>query len=338
MKEDFKDIEAYKPGLLLDFTDWLAMFPILEYIRWRSTDGLKLEYLGDRARIEADIRQGACFLTNHRDIVLDAAWLSLLLKKRYNIRPYVGMGNNLFGKWWIEGLARYNHVYVVRRGVGAHELIEKSKHLSRYLRSLRQEHESIWLAQREGRAKDSNDRSQGSVIKMLTMAAMDEGMDFFSAVKELNICPVSISYEYDPCDYLKAEEMQLKRDNPRWRKRPKDDIKSMRTGIDDQKGRVVFRMTPSINAEIDQLLRERPEVKTAPINDQAQMVCDIIDQHIWAGYEIFHPDLSEMEEYIHKQIAKSTIPNKDEQYMHDRIVEMYRNPILNKEQGTKNQD
>lgn len=329
MKENFKDIEAYHVGPLLWLTDWIFLFPYLKGLQQKTTRSLQLDYMGDRQQIERDIRKGACFLTNHRDICMDAAWLSMMLRIRYNIRPFIGMGNNLFGRWWIELLARFNHVYVVKRGVRPHELIEKSKHLSRYIRHLRAQKHSIWLAEREGRSKDSNDRAQGSVLKMLTMAGMDEGMTFFEAIKELNICPVSLSYEYDPCDYLKAEEMQLKRDNPRWKKRAKDDLKSMHTGINGYKGRVIFRMTPSINPEIDQLLTERPEVKTAAINDQAQLVCDIIDRHIWQGYEIFHRDLAEIEPYIQQQIARSELPNKDEQYMHDRIVEMYRNPIIN---------
>lgn len=331
MKEDFRDIQAYPVGAILQVTDWITIFPLLKYFQHKTTDSLQLEYLGDRKQIEADIAHGACFLTNHRDIVLDAAWLSLLLRCRYNIRPFIGMGNNLFGKWWIEGLARFNRVYVVKRGVGAHELIEKSKHLSRYIHSLREEGKSIWLAEREGRAKDSNDRAQGSVLKMLTMADTEEGKSFFDAVKRLNICPVSINYEYDPCDYLKAREMQLKRDNPRWRKRAKDDLDSMRTGIEGYKGHVIFRLTPSINPEIDALLRERPEVLTASINEQAQLVCDIIDRHVWLGYESFERDPEQFEQYIQSRIDLITdVPNKDEQYLHDRIVEMYRNPEINK--------
>lgn len=331
MNEDFSDIKAYPVGAILQVTDWITVFPLLKYYQWTTTDSLELRYLGDRQQIEADLRRGATFLTNHRDIVLDAAWLSMLLRIRYNIRPFMGMGNNLFGKWWIEGLARFNRVYVVKRGVGAHQLIEKSKHLSRYIYSLREEGKSIWLAEREGRAKDSNDRAQGSVLKMLCMAPIEEGQCFFDAVKALNICPVSISYEYDPCDYLKAQEMQLKRDNPRWRKRAKDDLLSMKTGITGHKGHVVFRLTPSINLEIDQLLRERPEVKTASINEQAQLVCDIIDRHIFLGYEIFPHTEEEFEQYVQSRVALVDIPDKDEQYLHDRIVEMYRNPAINQQ-------
>lgn len=341
MKEDFSDIAAYRNNACLGVMDWVTIFPVLRYYQWKTTRSLKLEYLGDRKQIEADIRNGASFLTNHRDIVMDAAWLSLLLRTRHGIRPYMGMGDNLFGKWWIEGLARFEHVYVVKRSVSPHELIRKSQHLSRYLRGIRKQNHSLWLAEREGRSKDSNDRAQGSVLKMLTMAHIEEGMSFFDAIRELNICPVSISYEYDPCDYLKAEEMQLKRDNPRWRKRPQDDIKSMKTGIQGQKGRVVFRLTPSINHRLERLLAERPELKTAAINDQAQAVCDLIDQQIWLGYETYdhfdregHPT-PQFEEYIRSRVALVRIADKDEQYLHDRIVEMYKNPIINHDSAVR---
>lgn len=336
MKEDFSDIAAYRNKWARIITDWTLVFPLLKYLQHKTASSLTLEYSGDRAQIEQDIRQGACFLTNHRDIVMDAAWLSLLTYVRYRIRPYVGMGDNLFGRWWIEGLARYNHVYVVKRGVGVHALKEKSQHLSRYITSLREEGESIWLAEREGRAKDSNDCAQGSVLKMLCMADQENGGHaFFDSVKKLNICPVSISYEYDPCDYLKAQELQLKRDNPRWRKRPGDDLLSMRTGILGKKGKVVFRMTPSINPEIDALLAAHPEILEAPTNDQAQAVCDIIDRHIWSAYELYnHFDAEgnptpDFEAYVRSRVAMVNCPNKDEQFLYDQIVAMYRNPLLN---------
>lgn len=329
MKDEFADIRAYRVGAFLQIFDWFTLCPLLKYLQHKTTSSLKLDYLGDRKQIEADIRKGACFLTNHRDIVMDASWLSMLLRIRYNIRPYMGMGDNLFGRWWIEGLARFNRVYVVKRGVHAHELLGKSLLLSKYITHLRSKNKSIWLAEREGRAKDSNDRAQGSVIKMLTMYLTSEQVPFFDAVKQLNICPVSISYEYDPCDYLKAQEMQLKRDNPRWRKRAKDDLISMRTGILGQKGNVVFRLTPSINSEIDQLLAAQPELAEAPINEQAQAVCNIIDQHIWAGYEIYQHTAEQTEQYIRSRVDLVDIPNKDEQFLMERIAEMYNNPVIN---------
>ena len=320
----FKDIRAYRVGALLTVCDFLFAYPLLTTWKRKTTDGIRLDYLGDQKKIEDDIKHGAFFMTNHRDIILDASWLSLLLRTKYFIRPFMGIGNNLFAKKWIELLVRFNRCFVVKRGAGAHAQLENAKQLSAYIRMLREQGKSIWLAQREGRAKDSNDLTQASVLHMLTLG--DD--DFFANVKALNICPVSITYEYDPCDYLKAREMQLKRDNPKWRKRAKDDVESMTTGIRGYKGRVVYRLTPSINPEVDALLAAHPELRTAPNHDQLQAVCDIIDRHIHLGYEIFERG-TDFDAYIESRLAKIEIPNKDEAFLREKLYEMYNNPVIN---------
>ena len=322
--DKYKDIRAYRVGWILAVIDWFIVLPILKIWALRTTKGIRLEYLGERKQIERDIKHGAFFLTNHRDIILDAAWLSFRLRMRYFIRPFMGVGNNLFAKPWIEHLMRFMRCFVVKRGAGAHAQLENAKQLSAYIRMLRSQGHSIWLAQREGRAKDSNDLTQASVLHMLTLG--DD--DFFENVKALNICPVSITYEFDPCDYLKAAEMQLKRDNPKWRKSKRDDVKSMQTGIRGEKGRVVYRLTPSINPEIEALLADEPEWRTAPIHEQLQRVCDIIDRHIHQGYEIFDRG-TEFDAYIESRLAMIDIPNKDEAFLRDKLYEMYNNPVIN---------
>lgn len=322
--DKYKDIRAYRVGWILAVIDWFTVLPILKIWALRTTKGIRMEYLGERKQIELDIKHGAFFLTNHRDIILDAAWLSYRLRLRYFIRPFMGVGNNLFAKPWIEHLMRFMRCFVVKRGEGVHAQLENAKQLSAYIRMLRSQGKSIWLAQREGRAKDSNDLTQASVLHMLTLG--DD--DFFENVKALNICPVSITYEFDPCDYLKAAEMQLKRDNPRWRKSKRDDVKSMQTGIRGEKGRVVYRLTPSINPEIEALLANEPKWRTAPIHDQLQRVCDIIDRHIHQGYEIFDRG-TEFDAYIESRLAMIDIPNKDEAFLRDKLYEMYNNPVIN---------
>lgn len=328
--DQFKDIRAYRVGWLLPFTDFLLAFPLLGIWAWRTTKGIRLDYSGDRKQIERDIKKGAFFITNHRDIILDASWLSLLLRCRYFIRPYMGIGNNLFAKKWIEHLVRFNRCFVVKRGAGAHAQLENAKQLSAYIRELRERGKSIWLAQREGRAKDSNDLTQVSVLHMLTM----NNDDIFEAIRALNICPVSITYEYDPCDYLKAREMQLKRDNPKWRKRAKDDVESMVTGIRGEKGRVVFRLTPSINPEIDAMLAAHPEYRELPQHDQLQHICNIIDRHIHQGYEIYERG-TDFDAYIESRLAKIELPNKDEAFLRERLYEMYNNPVINHRKSLK---
>lgn len=320
----YKRIRAYHTTVLLQLTDWITILPILLFIKAKTSKGVSLDYYqSDRKGIEADIKNGAFFMTNHRDIVMDAAWLSMLLRCRYNTRPYVGMGNNLFANWLIEFLARYNRAFVVIRGVGLHQQLKNSAELSGYMRYLRRRKKSIWLAQREGRAKDGNDRTQPAVLKMLTMS--EDGMQpadnktFIERVKELNICPVSINYEYDPCDFLKARELLFKRDDPRWRKSKRDDLISMSTGITGQKGKVIYRLTPSINHWIDaneQVLLEMSR------QELVQTICNQVDLQIHLAYEIYERN-EEFDAYIESRLELINIPNKDEDFLRKCLRDMY---------------
>lgn len=318
MQSNEKTIKAYATGAILAITDWLTIIPWIRILGLFSTKGYRLAYT-DRKAVEEDIRKGAVFLTNHRDIIMDPAFLSMLLRERYCIRPFMGIGNNLFGKWWIEPFVRFNRCFVVLRGGTPRELLQHSQVLASYIHKLRARGKSIWLAQREGRAKDGNDLTQPAVLKMLTM-----GQDnFIEAIRALNICPVSLNYEYDPCDYLKAAEFQLKRDNPDWKKTKQDDILSMETGICGKKGRVVFRMTPSINRWLDTV-----DLSSLPHNAQVEAVAKQIDKQIHAAYEIY-PRGTEFEAYLQNQLSKVTIPNKDITFLNEKIHEMYTNPIKN---------
>lgn len=318
MQSNEKTIKAYATGVILAITDWLTVIPWIRILGLFSTKGYRLAYT-DRKAVEEDIRKGAVFLTNHRDIIMDPAFLSMLLRERYCIRPFMGIGNNLFGKWWIEPFVRFNRCFVVLRGGTPRELLQHSQVLASYIHKLRARGKSIWLAQREGRAKDGNDLTQPAVLKMLTM-----GQDnFIEAIRALNICPVSLNYEYDPCDYLKAAEFQLKRDNPDWKKTKQDDILSMETGICGKKGRVVFRMTPSINRWLDTV-----DLSSLPHNAQVEAVAKQIDKQIHAAYEIY-PRGTEFEAYLQNQLSKVTIPNKDDAFLMDKLHEMYNNPIKN---------
>ena len=329
--KQFKHIRAYHTGFILPLVDFLILYPILLVMRRKTTHGIQLQYHGDKQLIEQDIRRGAFFMTNHRDICMDNAWLTYLLRTRYFIHPYFGIGNNLFGKWWIEHVVRFLRGFVVIRNGGFRDQRENAITLSEYIRHLRKRHKSIWLAQREGRAKDGNDVTQPGVLKMLTF----EAEDFFESIKELNICPVSISYEFDPCDYLKAREMQLKRDNPKWKKSRKDDLVSMKVGIDGQKGRIVYRLTPSINKEIDQALAAHPELRTLSRNEQIQFVCQLIDRHIHLGYEIYERGEA-FDQYIESRLQLIHLSNKDTDFLRARLYEMYNYPVINYEKAIKN--
>ena len=151
-------------------------------------------------------------MSNHRDIVLDASLLNLLLIRNGIKTSEIAIGNNLLIYDWISDLVRLNKSFIVKRDVGVRQMLDAARQLSGYIHfAITKKNESVWIAQREGRSKDSDDRTPESLIKMLGISG--EG-DLINNLKEINIVPVSISYEYDPCDYLKAQEFQLKRDIP----------------------------------------------------------------------------------------------------------------------------
>lgn len=285
----------------------------------------------------------ACtFISNHRDIVLDASFLNVMLYDVGYGMTQVAIGDNLLIRPWIKTFVRLNNSFIVKRGVSVRQMLEVSSTLSAYINhTIKDTKESIWIAQREGRAKDSNDRTQPSVLKMLCMAG---GKDIIGNLKSLNIVPVAISYEFDPCDYLKAQEFQLKRDNPEYHKTQRDDLLNMETGILNNKGRVHFTISKLINEQLDQL---DPNMNR---NELFAAVASIIDKEIYRHYR-FYPnnyvaydllsgtrrfsdhyglkDKKAFEEYLQKQLDKIVIPNKDENFLRKKILEMYANPLKN---------
>lgn len=285
----------------------------------------------------------ACtFISNHRDIVLDASFLNVMLYDVGYGMTQVAIGDNLLIRPWIKTFVRLNNSFIVKRGVSVRQMLEVSSTLSAYINhTIKDTKESIWIAQREGRAKDSNDRTQPSVLKMLCMAGEK---DIIGNLKSLNIVPVAISYEFDPCDYLKAQEFQLKRDNPEYHKTQRDDLLNMETGILNNKGRVHFTISQLINDQLDQL---DPNMDR---NELFAAVASIIDKEIYRHYR-FYPnnyvaydllsgtrrfsdhyglkDKRTFEEYLQKQLDKIVIPNKDENFLRKKILEMYANPLKN---------
>lgn len=287
---------------------------------------------------------GECytFISNHRDIVLDASFLNLMLYQVGYGMTQVAIGDNLLIRPWIETLVRLNNSVIVKRGLSGRQMLEASATLSAYIHhTIKVTKESIWIAQREGRAKDSDDRTQSSVLKMLNMGG---DKDLLSNIMELNIAPVSITYEYDPCDYLKAKEFQQKRDNPDFAKSPHDDLVSMETGILGNHGRVHFTLGTPINKTLATLDRDMD--KATLINT----IASVIDKEIFLHYR-FYPgnyvaydllsgsrrfseaystkDKAFFEEYIQKQLDKIELPGKDETFLRTKLLEMYANPLKN---------
>lgn len=283
------------------------------------------------------------FLSNHRDIVMDPSLLALSLMRVTGNTCEIAIGDNLLATEWIRTLVRLNRCFIVKRGLTPRDMAKSFMQLSSYIRyAVTDKKVNVWIAQREGRAKDSNDRTQESLIKML---ALSGNADFIENLKSLNICPLSISYEFDPCDYLKATEFQLKRDNADYKKTKADDVLSMQTGIMGWKGRVHYAFTESINAKLDEIAQSGMNKK-----DQAAAVCALCDHQIHAAYQLYpinrwayeqltgdtkyaNVDTAEeramAEKYLRGQLAKINIPNKDEEYLWHKLLEMYANPFIN---------
>lgn len=315
--------------------------PVLQYVLRKCSAGVTFSHTG----IEPG-PQRYTFISNHRDIVLDSAILSLMLHNHgFPTTCEIAIGDNLLIYPWIRTLVKLNKAFTVKRGLSPRELLESSRRMSRYMHyAIQEKHENIWIAQREGRAKDSSDHTQESLLKMFAMAG--EG-DVIDRLKELNIVPLSISYEYDPCDYLKAKEFQLKRDDPSYRKSKQDDLDNMKTGIFGKKGRIHYEALPCINSWIDEL---RPLPKTEVFGEVAHR----IDREIHAGYRLFpgnyvaadllagtaahakaytEREKAAFESYLQSRIDMIQVENKDEAFLRERILTMYANPVLNRQKA-----
>ena len=313
------------------------MKPVVRYIIRRHTDGCVFEDL-ELERDGTDIEtKRFTFVSNHRDIVLDSAFLDVMLVDSfYPTTVEIGIGDNLLIYPWIKRLVRMNKAFTVRRGLSLRETLAASQLMSRYIHyAVTQKKENIWIAQREGRAKDSSDHTQDAVLKMLAM-----GGD----LKELNIVPLTISYEYDPCDYLKAREFQQKRDNPAFKKSRQDDLDNMKTGIFGYKGRVEYTCAACINTWID-------ELSDLPKAEWFKALAERMDREIHRNYVLYpcnyialdelngdnayaahytNADKQKFEQYLAGQIAKIQLPNKDEAVLRERMLTMYANPVRNK--------
>lgn len=314
------------------------MKPIVRHIIRKHTDGCTF----DDNCLPRDFSLRYTFVSNHRDIVLDSALLDVMLVETgYPTTVEIGIGDNLLIYPWIKRLVRMNKAFTVRRGLTPKEMLRSSQIMSRYIHyAVTQKHENIWIAQREGRAKDSDDRTQDSVLKMLAMGGEGKTID---SLREINIVPLTISYEFDPCDYLKAQEFQQKRDNPAFKKSRQDDLDNMKTGIFGYKGRVHYHCAAPINTWID-------ELGDLPKTEFFAALSKRIDRELHANYRLFpcnyialdeleetkkyaqhytEADKKRFEDYLKGQLEKVKIANPDVKFLRERMLTMYANPLRN---------
>ena len=318
------------------------MKPFLETLVKNTTDGLTLSG-------EDNYEKGKSytFISNHRDIVLDASFLNLGLIGVDRPTTEVAIGNNLLIYEWISILVRLNKSFIVKRDLISRQRLEGAMQLSNYVHfALSKKNQSVWIAQREGRAKDSDDRTQESLLKMLGMGG--EGKTFYSRIKELNLLPLSISYEYDPNDYLKAKEFLMKKRDSSFKKSKEDDLLSMSTGIMGYKGHVHFEIMPCVNFKLDEVSTDIDKAELLNI------VRTEIDKSIYKGYKLYPcnyiaydmahntskflnsdyaiEDKDRFVAYVENQLKKIDIETTEEEkeYMRNMIYTMYSNPLKNK--------
>lgn len=290
-----------------------------------------------------DVTKRYTFVSNHRDIVLDSALLDVLLYDAgFNTTCEIAIGDNLLSLPWVKDLVRLNKSFIVQRSLSPREFLMASKKMAEYMHYVvGEKNDNIWIAQREGRAKDSNDRTQPSILKMMAMGGEGSPVD---RLRQLHIVPLAISYEYDPCDFMKAAEFQLRRDVPGWKKTALDGVNSMRTGIMGYKGEVHYHCAPCIDGFLDNLSPDIPKTKVFDV------IAEHIDKEIFRNYRLYPSnyialdmlegneahagrytaeDKAVFEKYLQGQIARIDIPNKDEAFLRERMLTMYANPARN---------
>ena len=295
----------------------------------------------DIASLDTDSRY--TFISNHRDIVLDSALLDkLLIDAGFNTTCEIAIGDNLLKLPWVKDLVRVNKSFIVERALSMREMLMASKRLSEYMHFvIAEKNDNIWIAQREGRAKDSNDRTQEAILKMMVMGGEGSIID---RLKQLHLVPLAISYEYDPCDYLKAAELQARRDNPSWQKGPMDDVTSMQTGIMGYKGYIHYQCADCIDSYLDTIPADTPKTEIF------RLIADHIDRQIFAGYRLYPnnyvaldllhgdsahadhytaEDKAQFEAYLKGQLDKIEMEGKDDAYLREQMLKMYANPAIN---------
>ena len=281
-------------------------------------------------------------LSNHRDIILDPAITQLVLHLNGIPMTEIAVGDNLISNEAIEWLIRSNRMIKVVRGVSARELYLSSQLLSRYIRlNITDQRSSIWLAQRQGRTKNGYDTTEQGLLKMLDMSG---GEDFQKNFEELNIIPMSISYEYEPCDILKAREIVISR-TQKYVKAEGEDTNSIVTGVMQYKGDVHLHICEPLSAE------EIAEAAACDKNERYQVIRRAIDRRVISGYKLFKTnyvafdilngsskyadkyepaDVEKFAAYMENQMAQVD-PEVDKAELKEVFLNIYANPVVTKE-------
>lgn len=239
-----------------------------------TSDGLSWSGLD---RLDRD--KAYLFVANHRDILLDSAILQIILDKEGFETTEITFGSNLMEQGFITDFGKMNRMFMVKREGTVKELYDISRQLSAYLRhTILDKNVSVWIAQRNGRTKDGNDLTQTGLIKMLNLSG---GKDFRKNFEELNIVPLSISFEYEPCDALKVQELYLSSLHSKYVKAPGEDLNSILTGIQQPKGRIHLAFGKPVKEELVDIDKAPNE------NEKIRLLALAIDKQIHQDYKLY---------------------------------------------------
>jgi glycerol-3-phosphate O-acyltransferase len=283
------------------------------------------------------------FISNHRDIVLDSAYLNLLLFENQISTSQIAIGDNLMKNRASEILFLINKSFVVKREGTPRELYAHSIELANYIqRMIFEKIDSVWIAQREGRAKDGNDQTQPGLLKMISLSGGKMLKEHFQSLK---VVPVSISYEFDPTGLLKTQEYLNKKNDPNFKKSFKEDLNNMLLGIRGKKGKVHFNFGKPLNEELEVL----DSAKNG--KQKLEFLTKIIDRSIHTNYQLnpinyvaydwLHDStvfsnkysFEENEKYtqfFQDQISQLSEKEKDDGRQY--LLAMYANPVKNANQ------
>ncbi|MDO4728947.1 MAG: 1-acyl-sn-glycerol-3-phosphate acyltransferase [Bacteroidota bacterium] len=285
--------------------------------------------------------QAYLFISNHRDIILDTSLLNVTLHNHNLNMTASAIGDNLVKKKFLKILSMLNRNFIIYRNLPPREALESSKIVAEYIHHcIHNNNRSVWLAQREGRTKNGDDRTQQGVLKMLSLAT-PEGVSTMQYLKTLNIIPMSISYEFDPTDMLKIPALMAQHYGVEYVKSKEEDFENILQGLTGQKGRVHISVGNPLHNELDQIERQHTH-----INKQLQALAEVLDRSIHRQYKLFPAN------YIAYDLLNNTDAFKDyynekefrqfERRLHNRsksenaeisqekFLEMYANPVKNK--------
>ena len=226
-----------------------------------------------------DKKKAYLFTGNHRDITLDAFILQMYMLENGLETCNIAFGDNLILNKTIDVFSKSNKMFKVLRSQNVRELAQNSQHLSDYIRFLIKENKSVWIAQRNGRTKDGNDKTDHGLINMFSMSG--DRKNLVPNLAELNITPIATSYEYEPCAMMKARESYLKERDGVYVKKPMEDMDSIVSGLTKKKGTMNIAICPTITYE------DLKQYEGAEKHEIVKAVADMIDERIYANYRLY---------------------------------------------------